>query len=173
MIKAIHKRGLKRLWEAYGDAVRKASLDFGVPREILLAVAWRESRGNPRAYRAEPKLGDASYGLMQLLCSTARDLGLRGECERLFNPALNLHFGAQYLAWLKGNGAPTWELAVAAYNCGIGRVRRLCRQYGYSARAVYPHLPKITRAYLRELFGRGLKGGGTVDLAREVLLEEV
>lgn len=172
MIKWRHKRGLRRVWKAYGNYVREASLRFGVPREIILAVIWRESRGKAGSIRREPKLGDASYGLMQILCSTARSLGFKGECWKLFDPRVNVHFGTAYLAWLKNHGLPTWPLAVAGYNAGPGRVLRLCRRFGFSAKAIFPRLPSITRKYLTELFGKSLEGGGTVDLAREVLRDE-
>ena len=170
MFKWRHKRGLKRIWEAYGDYIKKASLNFGVPRELILAVIWRESRGHPDSVRGEPRIGDASYGLMQILCSTARDMGFRGACYELTDPEKNIWLGTAYLAWLKNHGLPTWALVVAAYNCGPGRVRRLCRYYGYSIRAIWPYLPKTTRSYLKEVFGKDFKGG-TLKIAEEVICE--
>lgn len=99
------------------------------PRDVLAFVAV-ESGFNPNAYRFEPRLGEASYGLMQTLESTARDLGFTGPAEQLFDPATSLTFGMRYLRW-------SWDLLrqrlgrdpdpsewVAAYNAGVGGVLR-------------------------------------------------
>jgi len=171
--KWIHKRGLRRLWRRYGAHVRKHAETYNIPAELLLAVAWRESRGKERAYREEPRLKDASYGLCQILCSTARDLGFQGECHKLFDPDLNLRLGAKYLAFLLGVFRFNQLLAVAAYNAGPARVYKLWSQ-SEDVRAFYSRLPRITRDYLREVFGPDLDGkGGTLELAREVINEGV
>lgn len=43
-----------------------------------------------------------------------------------------------------------WRLAIAAYNCGAGNVRKAIRKSGYSKDfwTIYPHLPKETRGYV-------------------------
>ncbi len=99
------------------------------PRDVLAFVAV-ESSFNPRAYRFEPHLGEASYGLMQTLESTARDLGFTGPAEALFDPATSLTFGMRYLRWSwdllrqrLGRDPDTTEW-VAAYNAGVGGVLR-------------------------------------------------
>jgi soluble lytic murein transglycosylase-like protein len=94
---------------------------------LLYAVIHEESGGDPDAYRVECPLGDASFGLMQLLLGTARGLGYQGPPRMLFDAGVNLELGAQYLArlfrqhhdqqlvLLEYNGGPR---AVAAWAAG-------------------------------------------------------
>lgn len=102
----------------------------------VLAVVEIESSYRPRAYRAEPRIGDASWGLMQLLLSTARDRGYQGDGEGLFEPEVNIRLGMAHLRWswdyLTRNGRvidkATW---IASYNAGVGAVERGWRNLGY------------------------------------------
>jgi len=97
------------------------------------AIIQIESNGNPRASRHEPHLNDASYGLGQLLTSTAKDLEKKypelprlGETKKeiaknLCNPEVNKEYTKKYFSELlklyeEDPNAP--ELAVAAYNSG-------------------------------------------------------
>jgi len=93
----------------------------GVPLPIVLGVMATESNFNPRAYRAEPAIGDASRGLMQLLYRTARSLGFRGTTEELYDPSANIALGTQYLAdGLEVHRGEVWA-AVSRYNNGSGK----------------------------------------------------
>ncbi|WP_448584916.1 transglycosylase SLT domain-containing protein [Thermaurantiacus sp.] len=67
-------------------------------------------------------------GLMQLMPATAADvagrLGLAYSPERLWSdPAYNVLLGADYL-FLRRAQLGSWPLAAAAYNAGLGHVRR-------------------------------------------------
>lgn len=110
----------KNIAKKYGDA-------FGVPYGLILAVIAVESAGNPRAYRYERHLRDASRGLMQMLCSTARKMGLRGSCELLYNPDVSIRYGAKFLRYLHDK-LGDWLWAIAAYNAGerVSRYNRYC-----------------------------------------------
>lgn len=107
-----------------------------VPPLLLVACAVCESgdrsdpeRGcDPNAVRYEPHLDDESRGLCQILTRTAEDVGALPA--RLFEPAYNLETAARYLKaclqYTQPNGTDRdrWMIAVAAYNCGMGRVRK-------------------------------------------------
>jgi len=110
----------RRLAEYYG---RK----YGVPPALILAIIAVESAGNPRAYRYERHLRDASRGLMQMLCSTARRMGLRRSCSSLYNPSVSIAYGAKYLRYLY-NKLGDWFWVIAAYNAGerVSRYNRYC-----------------------------------------------
>ena len=91
------------------------SKEFKIPKLLLKAVAMTESSLNPRAYRYEegfwlkymkdkpewahrdPKEVSASYGLMQVLYSTAAMFGFNGPGEDLYNPVYNIKIGAMVL----------------------------------------------------------------------------
>lgn len=120
---------------------------WNVPLDEVLAYCEVESGFNPRAYRWEAHLGEASYGLMQVLESTARDRGLIGGPALLYEPEIGLAIGCAHVVWtrefLASRGAPSDPVSVAlAYNAGVGNALRgrTVRAYGdkwQSARARY------------------------------------
>jgi len=108
--------------------ILRASSKYAVPVEVIKAVIAQESGFNPTAYRAEPKIGDASRGLMQVLERTARGLGMTGSTEQLFNPPINIDLGARLLAEniraaRPTRGATILEVALSAYNAGFSTER--------------------------------------------------
>src|SRR5262245_2413653 len=103
----------------YDALISASSARYGVPFAWVKAVIGNESNFNPTAYRAEPRLGDASYGLMQLLSETARGLGWSGEdAEELYDPELNIELGTKYLADLRARYGDDFRRVYSAYNSG-------------------------------------------------------
>lgn len=108
----------------------EADPDGWMPPAAALAFVEVESGFNPFAYRFEPHLNEASYGLMQVLASTARDMGLQGSPERMYDPAVSLRVGIDYAKWAHDFLArrlgrdPTETEWVGAYNAGVGNVLR-------------------------------------------------
>lgn len=88
---------------------------YKLPRLLLKAVAQVESALNPNAYRFEPgfwdrylknnpewrgkdpKVVSASYGLMQIMFTTAWSMGFRGKETDLYDPLINIDLGAKLL----------------------------------------------------------------------------
>lgn len=107
----------------------------------VMAVMEIESAFNPRAYRAEPKLGDGSRGLMQVLLMVARDRGYYGDPDGLYDPETNIRVGVAHLVWgylyldnkIAGAGVPEPKW-VSAYNGGVGRVMGGWENIGYVSR---------------------------------------
>lgn len=95
-------------------AVQKAA-KYNLDPELVKAVIKAESNWNP--YAVSPK---GARGLMQLMPSTASDLGVYNS----FDPEENIDGGTRYLRYLieKFNG--DLSLAVAAYNAGPARVEK-------------------------------------------------
>ena len=84
---------------------------------LLAAVIWQESRFRPAAVSSA-----GAVGLMQLLPSTARGIAQRtgGSAfveSDLYEPELNIRYGAWYLRHLLDKYGDT-QLALAAYNAG-------------------------------------------------------
>ncbi len=84
---------------------------------LIKAIMAQESSFRANAVRFEPRLRDASYGLMQLLSGTAKDLGYAGHPLGLLDPATNIFYGVRYLKQLMGRYAQI-EDVIAAYNAG-------------------------------------------------------
>ena len=94
------------------QALSDAAAAHGVPLDLLTAVAWIESRYNPRA--VSPK---GAVGLMQLMPATARGLGVLDR----ENPVSSALAGAQYLARQHARFGD-WIRALGAYNWGPAHV---------------------------------------------------
>lgn len=91
-----------------------AACEAGLPPQLLDALVTQESRYNPLAL--SPK---GAAGIAQLMPGRARLLGVRD----VWNPVDNLRGGARHLRALLDEFG-RFDLALAAYNAGEGRVRR-------------------------------------------------
>ncbi len=133
--------------DKYDGIISKWAREYGLHPAFVKAIIKAESNFNPRAYRAEPGINDASYGLMQILFKTAKGIGYQGGPAGLFDPESNVRFGAKYLGMqLKDLGSE--ELATAAYNAGPEFVSRLAERHGDDFAKIFEHLPTVTRNYV-------------------------
>ncbi len=105
-------------WRPYLPAVQSAASRMGVDPALILAVIGIESAFKPTAVRGEPHLNDSSYGLMQLLGTTARGLGYTGAPSGLFDPIVNIELGALLLRDLVRARGGSLEKALSEYNGG-------------------------------------------------------
>jgi soluble lytic murein transglycosylase-like protein len=92
-------------------ALRDAAQESGTPYELVRAVAWVESRDDPGHRSA-----DGREGLMGMTLELARTLG----CNR-WNVLASAIFAATVLRRYFEH-FQSWELAIAAYYWGAGRV---------------------------------------------------
>lgn len=102
----------------YENYIRAASQEHNVPEAWIRAVIQTESSWRPEAYRAEPQISDASYGLMQLLGRTARSLGFDGDPKLLYNPEINIDLGTKLLGQLRARYGDDFRRIYSAYNSG-------------------------------------------------------
>ena len=110
-------RQIKAVVRAYLSTVTRESERFGIPREYLLSTILVESGGNPFAYRYEPRLDQASLGVMQVLEKTAQGLGI-DDPERLFEPEVCIHYGAKLMKEQSKFTLLDPVLVAVAYNAG-------------------------------------------------------
>lgn len=106
---------------------------------LVMGIIETESSYNPSAYRFEAHLGEASWGLMQILESSARDRGMVGPPDQLLDPATGILFGMRQLKWsydyLAQRGGPPSRLQLlSAYNAGVGYVARGGTRAAYAAK---------------------------------------
>lgn len=118
----------------YLDIIRSVKKKNGwehIPDALTLATIDTESSFVPDAIREEAN--DNSYGLMQILYGTARDMGFRGDPEDLLNPETNIFYGTKYQAWLYKRYSD-WDAVIHAYNEGPGNYDKGKRVYTYYSR---------------------------------------
>jgi soluble lytic murein transglycosylase-like protein len=99
----------------YAPLIREASEKHGVDENLIKAVIATESAGNPRARSS----ADAK-GLMQLIDTTARSMGVRNS----WSPRENILGGAKYLQQMLSRFEGNVEQALASYNAGPGAVEK-------------------------------------------------
>jgi membrane-bound lytic murein transglycosylase F len=105
----------------YDELFKAASKETGIDWRLLAAVAYSESRFNPKA---ASRWG--AVGLMQVLPNTAKRVGITKHLE---DPRNNIMAGARYLRRLcqvfeEGGVAKRQQMrfALAAYNAGLGHI---------------------------------------------------
>lgn len=115
-------------------AIAMASERHAVSRDLIEAVAWRESR-----FRQNASSSAGAVGVMQLMDGTARELGVdRYDLDQ------NVSGGTAYLSRMLRRYGGDLSLALAAYNAGPGAVDR--------HRGVPPY--RETQAYVAAILSR-------------------
>ncbi|PSR56313.1 lytic transglycosylase [Adhaeribacter arboris] len=122
---------------------------YNLPNELkYLAVV--ESALIPRAVSHA-----AAVGLWQFIPSAASDYKLKIDTyiDERMDPEKATDAACRYLRNLHRMFGGNWELALAAYNCGPGNVRKAIKRAGGQADfwAIFPFLPKETRGYVPSL----------------------
>ncbi len=108
--------------QPYQPIVTAYSESYQLDPLLVYALIRRESR-----YQKESESSAGALGLMQLLPETALWLAEKEgmepiDEEELKDPAINIHLGCAYLAWLQEHFAGNLPVVLAAYNAGHGRV---------------------------------------------------
>ena len=118
---------------------------YGVPQELKY-LSIIESALNPNAVSCV-----GATGLWQFMYSTGRMYGLEVNTfvDARKDPIRATHAAARYLSDLH-KIFDDWTLALAAYNCGPGNVRKAIRRAGGKTDfwQIYYYLPKETRGYV-------------------------
>ena len=148
----------------YIPMIREEFRQAGIP-EDLAYMALVES-----GFRPDPTSHAGAKGLWQFMPETAKRFGLKvgGGVDERTDPVKSTRAAAQYLKTLHAMFGD-WPLAVAAYNCGEGRVQKALKKSGSSTywelveKKALPvetqrYVPSIVAATIisRDLTGYGL-----------------
>lgn len=131
--------------DLYFPIFEKYLKEFNMPDELkYLAIV--ESGLNPKA-----RSFMGAVGLWQFMPFTGKtvDLNQNAHIDERMDPEKATIAACRYLKQLY-NIHGSWELAIAAYNCGPGNVRKAIRQAGgrKDIWTVYNYLPKETKGYV-------------------------
>lgn len=131
--------------EQYFPMYEETMKDYGMPVEIQ-HLSIIESGLDPKI-----KSHMGAMGLWQFMPATGREYGMEvnPDIDDRMDPEKSTKAAAKYLKALYkmfGN----WEVALAAYNCGPGNVRKAIRYSGGKNTfwGIYDYLPKETRSYV-------------------------
>lgn len=126
--------------QSHYEIIINESAKYNIDPALIAAIIFQESggqedareysRGYPYVYKptffakmhnipfkTELEGQRTSYGLMQIKCATARDIGYLGKCQKLFNASLNVRYGVKYLSILKRRYGSDLSM-ISAYNQG-------------------------------------------------------
>lgn len=114
----------------FDDIIFEKARVHGLDPILIKAIIQAESNFDPRAYRYERHINDASRGLMQILLGTARWMGYTGDAGDdqtrsggLYDPRTNIEYGTRYLKYLRNRFAGDLGKMISGYNTGPGNVR--------------------------------------------------
>ena len=120
----------------YDEFIRQFAQEFQVDRSFISAIIARESHYDTKA---ESRVG--ARGLMQIMQDTGEwvsgRLAVRPySYELLFEPQLNIRFGAWYLGYLSAqfNGDPV--MIASAYHAGANNVKLWALKYAQDKRTL-------------------------------------
>jgi soluble lytic murein transglycosylase-like protein len=113
------------------NVINEASEKYKVNSDLIRSVIRAESNFNPDATSSK-----GAMGLMQLMPETAKDLGV----ERPYDISENVMGGTNYLKTLLDRYEGNIDLALAAYNWGMGNLERNPE-----------NLPRETRDYIAKI----------------------
>jgi soluble lytic murein transglycosylase len=124
--------------------VRAHARNYDLNPALLAAVIDQESK-----FRSDAKSSTGAIGLMQLQPATAKGIAIRTGGSKfvlsdLYDPELNVRYGAWYLHHLLQKYGGDERVALAAYNAGQENVDR------WRADGVAVQFPE-TRAYVAQV----------------------
>ncbi|MEM7049467.1 MAG: transglycosylase SLT domain-containing protein [Acidobacteriota bacterium] len=108
----------------YEDIIRQHAAAQSLPVHLVLGMIRQES-----AFALDARSWAGAHGLMQLMPATSREvagkLGLRWSRSKLIEPAFNVRLGTTYFRQVLEMFDGNVELALAGYNGGPYRIKRL------------------------------------------------
>ena len=128
-----------RLLPLLGELIAPAAAKYALDPNLVAAVIWAESSGDPKAVSTK-----GASGLMQLMPGTARDMGV----SNVLDPSQNIDGGSRYLREMLDRHDGDLSLALAAYNAGPEAVKQVWR-HSAPIEETKGYVGKVMRAYDR------------------------
>ena len=146
--------------QKYLPIINQAAAKHKVPAALILAHIRQESAFDPYAYRAEPAINDASYGLMQVLLRTAKTIDKNATPDKLYDPNYNIDIGTTYIAKNLSRYPTDLSSAIASYNAGSAYKNEAGKFVSKSGNDVQHYVDKVTRNYNNYI--NWLRGGASL-----------
>jgi hypothetical protein len=95
------------------QSVKQHAETYKVPLPLASAIIQIESKFDPNLERK------GNYGLGQIRCIAAKDVGFKGQCIELLNVDTNLIHTMKYLRLALDKSQDDWCIASTLYNKGL------------------------------------------------------
>lgn len=122
------REGIKNQYDPIFDRVAS---EHGIPKEILNALAYSESR-----YQPDTVGKSGEKGLMQLMPGIVREYGV----QHPFDPYENVSAAAKYLKHLYQRAGSDWKTAIGYYNQGESGFKKHGQETIAKRQAYYDHI---------------------------------
>ncbi len=129
----------------YFPLFEKILKEQGMPEELKYLVVVES------AFKTQVRSHAGAVGLWQFMPRTGKVFGLNQNfyIDERMDPTASTIAACKYLKYLNKFFDGDWELAIAAYNCGPGNVKKAMRRSGKKTFwGIYNYLPRETRAYV-------------------------
>jgi membrane-bound lytic murein transglycosylase D len=129
----------------YAPKLQRIFAEEGVPQ----ALVWQAEAES--GFRAAAKSPVGAVGMFQFMPATASEFGLASSPDERLDPEKSARAAARYLKRLHGRFGD-WALALAAYNCGEGRLGKLlAKTDDKTFPGIRAQLPVETRMYVPKI----------------------
>ncbi|GAA0082986.1 hypothetical protein UT300006_36160 [Clostridium sp. CTA-6] len=135
----------------YASYINEAAAKYGVSAALIAAIIKQESNFNPNA-----RSNKGAMGLMQLMPANAREFGISNP----YDPRQSIMGGTQEIAKYLKKYNGNLDLALAAYNAGMGAVQKYGGVPPYKETKDY--IPKVKK-YMKEYGGSESSIHSTID----------
>ncbi|MBD3346242.1 MAG: transglycosylase SLT domain-containing protein [Chitinivibrionales bacterium] len=112
---SMNTKNIEERLSSYNSIISEAAARHDVDPVLIRSVIAQESAGNPYAVSHA-----GAKGLMQLIDSTAKDMGVTS----VYNPRANIMGGTKYLKMMLDKFNGDERLALASYNAGPAAVQK-------------------------------------------------
>lgn len=124
----IDKIVMKKIYPLkYSEYIDKYAEEYNIDKYLVYAIIKAESN-----FKEDAKSTSNAVGLMQIMeataIETANKMDLNVAKEDLFEPELNIKIGLKYFTNLLKKYNDNYNLAIIAYNAGIGNVDKWIRE---------------------------------------------
>ena len=124
----------------------EAGAKYGIDPLLLMAIGWKESRGNPNAVGPPLKDGNVALGLMQINTIHLPDLRRHGITRSdLFNPCISVHVGASVLRDCINKFGEIWRAVGCYYGGPNSKAYNAMAGYSKDVQGYYASYVKMFR----------------------------
>ena len=124
----IDKIVLKKIYPLkYSEYIEKYAKEYEIDKYLVYAIIKAESN-----FKEDARSNSGAIGLMQIMEATAMEIANKMDLnvtkEDLFKPELNIKIGLKYFTSLLEKYNNNYNLAIIAYNAGIGNVDKWIKE---------------------------------------------
>lgn len=138
--------GMVMTSQAKATCWNEAGAKYGIDPLLLMAIGWKESRGNPNAVGPPLKDGNVALGLMQINTIHLPNLQRHGITRSdLFNPCVSVYVGAWVLRDCINKFGEIWRSVGCYYAGAHSKAYKAMSEYSKDVQRYYANYVRMFR----------------------------